>query len=54
MFGKTVKTFSAGSIALCTFYAKGGGYRPTVIPTTDIGLVEPSTGIHFSQPSSGF
>jgi iron complex outermembrane receptor protein len=54
VFGKTVKTFSAGSIALGTFYAKGGGYRPTVIPTTDIGLVEPSTGIHFSQPSSGF
>ena len=54
VFGKTVKTFSAGSIALGAFYAKGGGYRPTVIPTTDIGLVEPSTGIHFSQPSSGF
>jgi iron complex outermembrane recepter protein len=53
-FGKTVKTFSAGSIAFGSFYAKGGGYRPTVIPTTDIGLVEPSTGIHFSQPTSGF
>jgi iron complex outermembrane receptor protein len=55
VFGKTVKSFSAGSIAFGSFYAKGGGYRPTVIPTTDIGLVEPNTnGTHFSQATSGF
>jgi iron complex outermembrane recepter protein len=54
LFGKTVKSFSAGSIAFGTFYAKGGGYRPTVIPTTDIGLIEPNSGIHFSQATSGF
>jgi iron complex outermembrane recepter protein len=55
VFGKTVKSFSAGSVALGAFYAKGGGYRPTVIPTTDIGLIEPNTnGLHFSQATSGF
>ncbi len=53
-FGKTLKTFSAGSIAMGLFYAKSGGYRAQVIPTTDIGLVEPGYGVHYSQPSSGF
>lgn len=53
-FGKTIKTFSAGSLAFGAFYAKAGGYRPTVIPTTDIGLIDPSNGQHFSQPTSGF
>ncbi len=52
-FGKTIKTFSAGSIVLGVFYAKAGGYRPTVIPTTDVGLVEPN-GAHFSEATSGF
>ncbi|MGA7522954.1 MAG: TonB-dependent receptor [Acidobacteriaceae bacterium] len=54
VFGKTLKTFSAGSLAFATFYAKGGGYRAQVIPTTDIGLVEPSSGLHYSQPTSGY
>ena len=54
VFGKTVKTFSAGSFAFGVLYAKGGGYRAHVIPTTDVGLVEPGTGIHYSQASSGF
>jgi len=54
VFGKTVKTFSAGSLAFGVLYAKGGGYRPTVIPTTDVGLVQPSNGAHFSQATSGF
>jgi iron complex outermembrane receptor protein len=54
VYGKSLKTFSAGSIAMGAFYAKGGGYRPTTIPTTDIGLVDPTNGQHFSQPSSGF
>ena len=54
VFGKTVKTFAAGSFAFGVLYAKGGGYRPTVIPTTDVGLVEPTSGIHFSQATSGF
>ena len=53
VFGKTLKTFSAGSIALGLFYAKAGGYRPTTIPTTDVGLVEPN-GPHFSQGTSGY
>lgn len=53
-FGKTLKTFSAGSIAMGIFYAKSGGYRAQVIPTTDIGLVEPGTTTDYSQPSSGF
>lgn len=53
VLGKTVKTFSAGSIVFGAFYAKAGGYRPTVIPTTDVGLVEPN-GEHFSQATSGF
>ena len=53
VFGKTLKTFDAGSIAWGVLYAKGGGYRPTVIPTTDVGLVEPN-GTHFSQATSGF
>ncbi len=52
-FGKTLKTFSAGSFAFGGYYAKAGGYRSTVIPTTDVGLVEPD-GTHFSQASSGF
>jgi iron complex outermembrane receptor protein len=54
VFGKTLKTFSAGSLAFATFYAKGGGYRAQVIPTTDIGLVEPGTNMHYSEPTSGF
>jgi iron complex outermembrane recepter protein len=53
VFGKTLKTFSLGSVAFGVVYAKAGGYRPTVIPTTDVGLVE-SNGTHFSQPTSGF
>ncbi len=54
VYGKTVKTFSAGSFAFGALYAKGGGYRPPVIPTTDVGLVEPTSGVHFSQATSGF
>jgi iron complex outermembrane recepter protein len=54
VFGKTVKTFSAGSLAFGVLYAKGGGYRPPVIPTTDVGLIEPGSGTHYSQASSGF
>ena len=54
VFGKTVKTFSAGSFAFGVLYAKGGGYRPPVIPTTDVGLIEPGSGIHYSQATSGF
>ena len=53
VFGKTVKTFSAGSVAFGAFYAKAGGYRPTVIPTADVGLIEPN-GTHFSQATTGF
>ncbi|HTW47186.1 MAG TPA: TonB-dependent receptor [Acidobacteriaceae bacterium] len=60
-FGKTLKTFSDGSLAFAAFYAKGGGYRAQVIPTTDIGLIEPNidgtanpNGIHYSEPTSGF
>ena len=53
VFGKTLKTFSSGSIALGVFYAKSGGYRPTTIPLTDVGLVEPN-GSHFSQATTGF
>jgi iron complex outermembrane receptor protein len=52
-FGKTLKMFSAGSFVFGAYYAKAGGYRPTVIPLTDVGLVEPN-GTHFSEPSSGF
>ena len=52
-FGKTLKTFSAGSIAMGIFYAKAGGYRPTTIPLTDVGLVTPQ-GYAFSQPTSGY
>lgn len=52
-FGKTLKTFSAGSFVFGAFYAKAGGYRPTVIPITNIGLTEPN-GTAFSQPTSGF
>ncbi len=54
VYGKTVKSFSAGSLAFGTLYSKGGGYRPTVIPTTDVNLIEPGTGIHFSQATCGF
>jgi iron complex outermembrane receptor protein len=54
VFGKTLKTFSAGSVAWGVFYAKSGGYRPTTIPTTDIGLIDPMNGQHFSQPTSGY
>ncbi|HTX75979.1 MAG TPA: TonB-dependent receptor, partial [Terracidiphilus sp.] len=54
VYGKTIKDFSAGSIAMGVLYAKGGGYRPQVIPSTDVGLVEPVSGIHYSQATSGF
>ncbi len=54
VFGKTIRTASVGSFAFGVLYAKGGGYRPTVIPTTDIGLVDPTSGINFSQPGCGF
>ena len=53
VFGKTLKTYSAGSVALGIFYAKSGGFRPTVIPTTDVGLITPE-GTHFSQQTSGY
>jgi iron complex outermembrane receptor protein len=52
-FGKTLKTFSAGSFSFGAFYAKAGGFRPTVIPLTDVGLLEPD-GSHFSEATSGF
>ena len=52
-YGKTVKSFAAGSFAFGAYYAKGGGYRPTVIPTTDQGVLEPN-GTHFSQATTGF
>ncbi len=54
VFGKTVKTFSAGSFAFGVLYAKGGGYRAQVIPTTNVGLLEPGTNTDYSQASSGF
>jgi iron complex outermembrane receptor protein len=54
IFGKTLKTFSRGSLAFGAFYAKSGGYRPTVIPTTDVGLLIPGTNTGFSQATSGF
>jgi iron complex outermembrane receptor protein len=54
VYGKTIKDFSAGSLAFGVLYAKGGGYRPQVIPSTDVGLVEPVSGIHYSQATSGF
>jgi iron complex outermembrane recepter protein len=54
VFGKTLKTFSAGNLAFGVFYAKAGGYRPTTIPLTDVGLVEPGTSLHFSEPTSGY
>lgn len=54
VFGKTLKTFSAGSLAFAAFYAKGGGYRAQVIPTTDVGLIEPGTSTHYSEATSGF
>ena len=52
-YGKVVKSFAAGSFAFGAYYAKGGGYRPTVIPTTDQGVIEPN-GAHFSQATTGF
>ncbi len=58
VFGKTLRSFSAGSIALGVYYAKAGGYRAQIIPTSDQGLVVP-TGVgvntmNYSQPTSGF
>ncbi len=52
VFGKTLKTTSAGTFVFGAYYAKAGGYRPTVIPLTDVGLVEPN-GTHFSEATSG-
>ena len=52
-FGKTVRSFAAGSFAFGAYYAKGGGYRPTVIPTTNQGVIEPN-GSSFSQATTGF
>ena len=52
-FGKTVKSFAAGSLAFGAYYAKGGGYRPTVIPVTDQHVLEPN-GSSFSQATTGF
>ncbi len=53
VFGKTLKTFSKGSIAMGIMYSKAGGFRPTTIPLTDVGLLEPN-GTHFSEQTSGF
>ncbi len=53
LFGKTLKSFSSGSFAFGAYYAKAGGYRATVIPINDVGLVEPN-GTHFSQATSGY
>jgi iron complex outermembrane recepter protein len=54
VFGKTVKSFTGGSLAFGVLYAKGGGYRAQVIPTTNVGLLEPGTNTSYSQASSGF
>ncbi len=54
VFGKTVKSFAGGSLAFGVLYAKGGGYRAQVIPTTNVGLLEPGTNTYYSQASSGF
>ena len=54
VFGKTVKTYSGGSLAFGVLYAKGGGYRAQVIPMTNVGLLEPGTNTYYSQASSGF
>ena len=54
VFGKTVKSFTGGSLAFGVLYAKGGGYRAQVIPTTNVGLLEPGTNTYYSQASSGF
>ena len=54
VFGKTLKTFSSGSVAWGVLYSKSGGYRPTIIPTTDVGLIDPLNGQHFSQATSGY
>ena len=54
VFGKTLKDFSAGSFTFGAFYAKSGGYRAQVIPTTDVGLIEPGTNLSYSQATSGF
>ncbi len=53
-FGKTLRDFSSGSLAFSAFYAKSGGYRAQVIPTTDQGLIEPGTNVSYSQATSGF
>lgn len=53
-FGKTLRDFSSGSVAFSAFYAKSGGYRAQVIPTTDVGLMEPGTNLSYSQATSGF
>ncbi len=52
IFAKTVRMFSAGSFELGGYYAKSGGYRAQVIPTTDQGIIY--NGQSFSQQTSGF
>ncbi len=54
VYGKSLKTFSAGSVAMGVLYSDAGGYRPTVIPTTDVGLIDPINGQHFSEATTGF
>jgi iron complex outermembrane receptor protein len=59
IFVKTSKSFTSGAFSIGGYYARSGGYRAQIIPTTDVpgltvdGLNVPG-GAVYSQPSSGF
>lgn len=58
-YGKTTKSFQTGIFSVGGYYARAGGYRSQIIPTTAVpgltvdGLNAPGSAI-YSQPTSGF
>lgn len=59
LFAKTTKSFAEGSFSLGGYYARSGGYRAQIIPTSDVPtLTVAGLGAvgaqDYSQPTSGF
>jgi iron complex outermembrane recepter protein len=59
IFAKTSKSFTSGAFSVGGYYARSGGYRAQIIPTTGVpGLttlgLDVANGPIYSQPDSGF
>ncbi|HVA62981.1 MAG TPA: carboxypeptidase regulatory-like domain-containing protein, partial [Terriglobales bacterium] len=56
-YGKLIKSFNAGDLGFGGYYSLSSGYRPQVLPATNVGGVTldgTPAGALYSQQSSGF